>query len=196
MKHLVTSFATLLVMFSLSGNASATAINFSGVSSDGLNPTQVQQGTQISFDLLGTSFPAIDAGDFAVTFGTAGVLVFNSFVADPSWDVSNTLLPLSPGVIGDGTMLVGTSGAAKTGDFTIGTLIFDVIGGAGSSTSLVLSDAFSGWTGPNNGFGNSVVVEYIDAHVQVVPVPAALWLMMSAIGGLGFFGKKRKLQAA
>lgn len=190
MKRFLTSFAALLFITVLSGNAMATAvISFTGASSDALTPTLLQQGSQVSYDLIGEGFPAVDAGDFELTFGTAGVLAFNSFVAtNPPWDTSNLLLPPHSLVSGEAVMLVATSGASQVGDFTIGTFTFDVIGGPGSLTSLSLSDAFSGWTGPNNAFGNSVPVNYVDAHVQVqvVPVPAAMWLMLSAIGGLGF----------
>ncbi len=193
MKRLLTSFTILLLTTLLSGNAMAAVVSFTGLSGDPLNPTLIQQGSQVSFDLVGTGFPAVSAGDFAVTFGTAGILKLNSFVAEPStWDTSNLLLPPSPAVIGDGTMLVATSGASNSGAFTIGTLTFDVLGGAGSSTSIALSDAFSGWS-----IGlSTVAVDYVNAQVQVVPVPAAMWLMLSAIGGLGLFGKKRKLQVS
>lgn len=184
MKYCLTSFKALLVLFVFSGNV--LAIGFNGtLSTDQENSTLVEVGGQISISLFVDGFPDTDAGDFALDFGTAGVLAFNSFSA-PSFDtvVARDDLP----AFGDVLFFVGTSLAPKNGDFAIGTILFDVIGDAGSMTSLIFSDGPSGWQNING----KIPAQYDIGHIRVgaVPVPAAVWFMLSAMGGLGLFRKR------
>jgi hypothetical protein len=87
-----------------------------------------------------------------------------------------------------------------------GTLEIDVDGGGFSTVdpvnqasnsifeSLLQGTVFSFKYIPRTGSGNEFYIESVT--VTAVPVPAAAWLLLSALGGLGFAGWRRNRSAA
>ena len=78
-----------------------------------------------------------------------------------------------------------------------------------TAAEWALSDALNG-TGSNDGIagyytivvgasggaaGSAVAYDLTSVSASVVPVPGAFWLFMSAIGGLGVFGRKKTVKA-
>ena len=97
-------------------------------------------------------------------------------------DPAVALHPLDPISLGDGTVEVGFQNALNVG--TIGTFTFTVLGLNGDVINLSIADAddFFG------SFVNTVpTIQPVDpdfngTSVNVVPIPAAVWLFVSALG--------------
>lgn len=185
--------SVLPVLGFLAATAQAATVGIinpaNGQLSDVNNPIEVTPGLVINLQflqLVGRDFPATDAGDFTLTFDTPGVASFAGFdAANPPWETSQ--VGLIPGT--DVLFFVGTSGTPPSGVFDIGTLVLNIIGPPGSMTILDLADGLSGWSGPSG----PINVNYVDAKINVVPLPAAAWLMLSAVGVLiGAGGARRR----
>jgi hypothetical protein len=73
--------------------------------------------------------------------------------------------------------------------FDIATINFDVKPSTqGSSTDIVFADAVGGWA---DGNADPIVgINYTAGQVDVVPIPAAAWLMLSSLGLLGAAAKR------
>jgi len=76
---------------------------------------------------------------------------------------------------------------------TIGTFTFDVTGSAGDVINLNIEDAvlFVGSFFNTDPSLTKFVPDMVDAQVTVVPVPAAVWLMIGALGTLGGMVRRR-----
>jgi len=147
----------------------------------------VDAGSMISLDVMGTFDIAPDAGGFSLNFDPTVLSYRGTTMANPPWDTAT----ISDTSVATGLVdfaFFGTSGAPVVpapGDssFSILSFEFDVIGAPGDISSLILADVFGGvWAAG----GQQLVVEYSQSQVQVtgVPVPAAVWLFGSALLGL------------
>ncbi len=85
-------------------------------------------------------------------------------------------------------VFLGASTAVGPG-FSVVDIDFHVIGAPGDTSDVTLQDAFGGWWAPGT---INIPVEYLAANVVVTPIPAAVWLMFSALGGLGLATRKKK----
>ena len=111
---------------------------------------------------------------------------------DPSFDVIDFQ---SSGLLSIGFGTLSTAGISD--EIVIGTVHF-TSGALGGTTLMSLKDSekWSGFSGLSG--GNSLVaagdisVNYNATAVHVVPLPAAIWLMISGVGILGFRSKWRK----
>jgi hypothetical protein len=139
-------------------------------------------GQSITFDLIGSGFSASagpDGAGFSLSWDESVLQYMGTSVANPPWDTQFiNAVSAGSGLI-DFVFLGKSLGNAGSG-FAIAAFTFNVIGNVGSSTHLTVADAFGGFANS----GNGIAVNYTGSQVQVVPVPAAVWLFGSAIAGL------------
>lgn len=140
-------------------------------------------GSPLTVDIVGTGFPsATDGGAVSVTFEPSVLNADTVTVNTAVWDFYT-----DPGTI-DNT--VGTiTGiefvrftAPTPSNFVIATLQFTLIGVTGSvPSSLELSEYTNGIGGFGAG-GDPLAVTFEDGSVAVIPLPAGVWLLASALG--------------
>lgn len=142
----------------------------------------VGAGDTLIVDMFGSHFlVAPDGAGFSVAWDPAVLSYVGTAIANPPWDASSVNADSAALGLIDFVFLNKTLGNAGT-DFRLASFTFDVIGGVGDFTSLQISnDAFG--IGFLDGL-NSINANYVNSQVQVVPVPAAVWLFGSAIVGL------------
>jgi len=141
--------------------------------------TQLIGGTEQSEITLG--------GGFGVNFD-ASILQFASY---DSAGLGDPFFGRDPDVM-DGLLESGAFGDFNglTGPDLVATMSFIAV--AGGDTSIALS-ATAGDAGPfisAADFTTILDVEFGSADVAVVPVPAAVWFMLSGLGALVGFGRK------
>jgi hypothetical protein len=181
MKRLVCG-ALLVVGYSLSAQAATVAISPS--------PTVVNIGDTFSLDLVGLGFDTnLDGGGLNFAFDPT-VLSVNSVVINLlEWDTNQD------GVINNGAGTVSdiwfnnTSLATRTGNLLFASIEFTAIG-LGVSSGIALSES----AGNPFGTGGALYVPLVfdqSGQVTVVPLPAAAWLLGSALLGLGALKRKK-----
>jgi hypothetical protein len=148
-------------------------------------------GNTLSVALKGQDFTqTIEGGGVNLRFNPA-VLQLNSVAVDTTtWEFFTT-----PGTINNaaGTLtdLTFSSFAGRSGSFSIAQIIFQVTGLGTSPLTLTESqlNPFS-----SGGALLNPPVVFIPATIQVtaVPIPAAIWLLLSAMGGLFYVGKRKR----
>lgn len=163
--------------------AEANTVQFTQSSFD------VAPGQTFTVDLVGSGFSSgPDGAAFALSWDPAVLSYVSTTVANPPWDTS---------FVSDGTAAAGdidyvflskTTGDAGS-DFSLASFTFQVLGGAGATSPLSLSnDPYNvGFVAPG---GQSLTVSYVNSEVHVVPVPAAVWLFGSALASMGFLRRR------
>lgn len=145
------------------------------------SPT-VNLGATFTLDLIGTGFAGgTDGGGVNVAFD-ASVLNVLSVSLDPIWDVwaDTGTIDNSGGSI---TGIDFSTFSSMPSDFTIGSIQFQAIGAGASGLSLTESFGIGGFALS----GEPQTVSFLDGSISVtaVPLPAALWLMLSGLTALG-----------
>lgn len=185
-KHFASlTIAIIIVVFS-SGTQSATLTL--APSSQAIDLNDMLSIDLLISDLGDLSSPSLGAFDVDITFDNS-ILSFNS-------ETFGTMLGLSiqnvntsaSGVIGLSEVsleLTATLDSIQPDSFLLATLMFQGIGEGTTPlgfSSIALSDAI-GSVIPNPAFISS-------SATVVVPLPASVWLFLSAFGGLLFMRKK------
>ena len=147
-------------------------------------------GQTLTFDLVGSGFTQEpDAAAFTLSWEKSVLQYVNTSIANPPWDVPS----VNDANAADGKIdfvFLGKSVGTAGENFSLASFTFNVIGNAGASANLHLADsAFGGFVAPG---GVELTTNYIDSHVQVVPLPSAVWLFGTALLGLCNPGLKRR----
>ena len=169
----------LLVTLVFSGYLNAASITW-----DTVNSNQLAAGS-FSLDIVGLGFVIdVDGGGVNLSFDSSILNVTQITIDENVWDFGG--LGISTGTIDNGAgtvngIMVNTLATTVTGDFTVATVDFLVVGGVGSSSSLTMTEYdLNPWAS-----GGSVITpSYVVGNVSVVPVPAAVWLFGSGLIGL------------
>ena len=115
-----------------------------------------------------------------------GAFSFDSSLAPPVRDTSFDVVDNSAA----GLVSIGFgnfAGISLPTDTVVGTLTFNAVGAPGSLTAINLSDSLK-WAGFFNTAGSPIQMQYLGSSAQIgaVPLPAAVWLLLS--GSIGIFG--------
>jgi len=178
----------VISMLLLSGQLSANTITWSSSTSN------VNINDVFTIDIIGTGFlNNVDGGGIDFSYDANVLNVLSVSIDENVWDlgagintgsIDNTL-----GVVGGISVNAWSN---VTGDFSVTSITFQAI--SGGATSLSLSEwALNPWASN----GNIINPNFVNATVNVVPVPAAAWLFGSGlIALLGIGSSKRKIAKA
>lgn len=178
-------FITTLVF---SHYASSATITWSSISS-------VNENDIFSLDVIGLGFVSnVDGGGVDLSFNPATLNVLSVTIDEGVWDLG---VGISTGTIDNvaGTVngISVNAWSNVTGDFTVATIEFQVVGNIGASSNLTLAEyALNPWASG----GSAINPTFVDGNINVsaVPVPAAGWLFASGILALtSLTRRKRKL---
>ncbi len=192
-KQLVYLLSSIAILGMIGATADAATVRFTET-----NPIFVNPGSSLTLSLEGIGFADnADAGTITVNWDPAVLdYVQSASGGNPKiasqWDVQFVDDAKAPS--GQIEYLdIATSQFGGVGpDFPIVDLMFNVIGAPGASTPVEVVDAdprFGGWFAPG---AMRIPINYVAANVVVTPIPAAVWLMFSALGGLGLATRKKR----
>ncbi len=154
-------------------------------------------GQTVSLD-ISLDFVQTTVGGSIDIFYDAGLLSFVSFEFDDGFlgliDPAFTVMP--DNCLSDGAAIAGCSvGDAElnglsfgnfdgiTGELTVGTVTFETLDVGIAVVTMANNDApYEGFIGLD---ASELLVLYGPGTVHIVPVPAAIWLMLSAVGIAG-----------
>lgn len=178
-------FATAVVLGFLAAPSQAALVRFSPtISAVGL-------GSTFSLDLIGTGFTSgdLDGGGINFTYNPSVVNVLGVTVNSAVWEFAPNSGTIN-NMAGTVTGIVFNSFFSRTGDLTFATVSFSAIGPVGSISSLGLSE-YGANPFASGGIDYAGLTFDQTGSVNVIPVPAALWLFSSALMALG--GLTRRL---
>ena len=178
-KHI---FFILTLLFS--GYLNAATITWDSTANN------VNENDIFSLDVVGLGFVSnVDGGGVNLSFDPSVLSVLSVSIDDLVWDLG---VGNSTGTIDNvgGTVngIAVNAWSAVTGDFTVATIEFQVIGSIGFGSSLALSEyALNPWAS-----GGSAINPIIaNGSVSVVPVPAAVWLFGSGLLALTSLARRK-----
>ncbi|MEY3760417.1 MAG: hypothetical protein RIR39_1908 [Pseudomonadota bacterium] len=182
---------TLLVIFTapvVAGVVAPNTIQFAG--GETIN---VASGDSLTVDLIGANFSGAgpDGAALSLTWDPLVLGYVSTAIANPPWDASF----VSETSVANGALdyvFLGHSAIGGVGaDFALASFTFNVLGNLGAATTLALSnDSFNvGFVSPG---AVPINVNYVNSQVQVVPVPAAVWLFGTGLTGLLGFARNRR----
>ncbi len=189
--------AAALVLSATATTANANVIDFADPAiSAGVGQTVT---LSISMDFVQTT-----VGGSIDIFYDAGLLSFVSFEFDDDFlgliDPAFSVMP--DNCLSDGAAIAGCSVGDEelnglsfgnfdgiTGELTVGTLTFETLDVGIAVVTMANNDApYEGFIGLD---ASELLVLYGPGTVHIVPVPAAIWLMLSAVGIAGAMRRRR-----
>jgi len=144
--------------------------------------------------ILAGGFDTFIAG-LGTVLGYTGFTFDAAFPTDPSFTSTPTDCSVDTTAIGcagadELNSLAFGNFAGIGGPFTVGVMTFDALAMGVASLTMMDNDI------PSGSFfstaGNLMTIDYVGTEIRVVPLPAAVWLMLGGLGMLLGFGKKRR----
>jgi hypothetical protein len=176
MRRIAAFVVSLGAAGTMATGASAATIGLTEVS-----PIDALSASVLSVSITGSGFPNTTiGGDMTVSWDPA-VLDFQSFTRDLIWPNGSLVDP--DGSDGSISFTLASNDFDQGPAFPIGDLTYAVIGPAGSFSPIDFESGGDGWLALGQDL-ESVTVSYEDASVNVVPLPAAGWLMLGGLGVL------------
>ena len=183
-RHVAALFGLGVTLFAVGAHAATFSVVYTGgnnVDPDGA--IIAQAGDILTFDVILDFAPRVTVGgSFNITWDASAFALqgfdFSQF-GDPA-------LNRPPEVTEDGLLDTFIGDFAGFDFANIGSMSFVFAPPEGAGTDDIFSIAPSATTGPAGGWidafiGPPIEPEYIGVNVRVVPVPAALWLMVSGL---------------
>jgi hypothetical protein len=149
--------------------------------------------SQFVMSLEGIGFPADTiSGDVTVNWDPTVLNYVSTSISTPPWfaDGIGSSIDDSSQAAGILDLITVTTGGQEGPIFPVVDITFDVIGAAGESTAVTPSIGLVGWFNISGGGGAIPGVDYVSSTVNVVPVPASVWLFGSALGLLGWIRRR------
>ena len=186
-KHTARAFAATTIGTVLFFGLACVDLQAATVTVDEPNKT-VGPNEPFTLNLIGLDFPVtLDGGGINVSFDPFVVEVLEVRVDTDTWEFfsdNGDINNFSGSIIG----IVFNSFQDRTGDLPFASIDFLPVGPGVSTLELeeyVFNPfATGGERYPDLIFDQSIVI-------QVIPVPAAIWLLASALGVVGWLGRRR-----
>ncbi len=180
----------LLVIGLQSNSYAASVLAFE----QGLVETTVND--QFTLDIIASDFPSTFGGTILVNFDPSVVKVSNISLSSPWKGV--TLTATDSYGAGQATMLVYAPSIDQLpeGDFVFATLMFTALGAGNTELALSTYDSL-----PLSSIGHDglTAIDFTTMNTNVtvsaVPIPAAIWLLLSGIIGLFSISHKKRTAA-
>lgn len=142
----------------------------------------------ISIKVIGTDFDLpLDGFGLNIEFDESVLELISVFVDPTIWEFHKTDGERSTGKV---EKIGGASFRGVENEMQFVTLEFKAIG-AGIS-SLILADADHRTVVWSDISLTDIPLDFVNSQVQVVPVPAAIWFMFTALGSVVAFGRSKK----
>jgi hypothetical protein len=197
MNHKTSLFSLRKIFVAIGLALAASGAQAATVSLDPVSATG-PAGGQVAFSLVANfgSTPTIGGGvDFS---WNSSVLTFKSFDFDPGFTIRDTSFDRKDLQTSSLFSVVfgNFGGLSLPADTKIGLVTFNLVGSPGSSSSIALSDS-NRWAGFFTDAGSAINVSYTGATANVapIPIPAAVWLLVSGLAGLAGVARRSKARA-
>lgn len=190
-KNYFSSAFGIIALLLFSAQASAALTNVVKIS-QGETVAAISGGT-LTVDVVGENFSPLgpDGAAFSLSWNPNVLQYVSTSFLNPIWNFTSAdETQAAAGVIDPVLMGISTLGVNAGSDFGLVSFTFNVVGNPGEVSGLVLgNDAYgigfiNGETGLN--------VNYVNSQVQVVPLPAAIWMFSAGLAGVMGAMKRRK----
>lgn len=152
----------------------------------------VLSGDVLTIDVIGQNFSvAPDGAAFSLSWNPSVLSYVSSAPVNAPWNTAYiSEAQVSSGLIDYAFMGITTNGVNAGANFGLASFTFNVLGSPGDVTALALgNDSYS--IGFINGL-TGLDVNYVNSQVQVVPLPAAIWMFGAGLAGMAGAAKRRR----